>query len=198
MELSARADPECNNTTCLPYAELATLGQKKERSHFISPCSPCPSPLPLHSTTTVPEAVSHLLASDQQHAVLLAMLQLSVDVVKHQQLTPAVLQQLHLVTHLKQSGTSPADTHRAAVHSTHPVPGRHPTGGAVPWGEHGLLELHPRKGDPGLEKRRWAGGFAELASEQLNMFQWHLQALISTGLPPAGTTSSNRTQILTK
>lgn len=44
--------------------------------------------------------------------MLLAMLQLPVDVVKHQQLTPAVLQQLHLVTHLKQSGNSPADTHR--------------------------------------------------------------------------------------
>lgn len=54
MGPSAQADPECNNTTCLPCAELATLGQKKERNHSIPPCSLCLSPLSLHSTTTVP------------------------------------------------------------------------------------------------------------------------------------------------
>lgn len=37
------------------------------------------------------EQFSHLLPSDQQDAVLLAVLDLAVDVVQHQQLTPAVL-----------------------------------------------------------------------------------------------------------
>lgn len=155
MGPSAQADPECNNTTCLPYAELATLGQKKERKKSLhSPRQPLP--IPAAPPQPVPEAISHLLASDQQHTVLLAVLQLPVDVVKHQQLTPAVLQQLHLVTHLKQSGSSTVDTHHAALHSTHPVPGRHPTGEGVPWGEHGELELQkegPQAG--GEELGRW-------------------------------------------
>lgn len=60
-------------------------------------------------------AGAHLLAGDEQHAVLLAVLQLPVDVVEHQQLTPAVLQQLHLVAHLKHSQSSAADTHRAGA-----------------------------------------------------------------------------------
>lgn len=47
------------------------------------------------------EQLSHLLPSDQQDAVLLAVLDLAVDVVQHQQLTPAILQQCHLVSHLQ-------------------------------------------------------------------------------------------------
>lgn len=51
------------------------------------------------------EQFSHLLPSDQQDAVLLAVLDLAVDVVQHQQLTPAVLQQCHLVSHLQGRAT---------------------------------------------------------------------------------------------
>lgn len=47
----------------------------------------------------------HLLPCDQQDAALLAMLNLTVDVVKNQQLAPAVLQQCHLVGHLQGRGT---------------------------------------------------------------------------------------------
>lgn len=44
---------------------------------------------------------SHLLSSNQQDAVFLAVLDLAVDVVQHQQLAPTVLQQCHLVSHLE-------------------------------------------------------------------------------------------------
>lgn len=50
---------------------------------------------------------THLLTGDQQHAVLFAMLHLSGDVVQHQQLTPAVMQQLHLVPYLCNTATPP-------------------------------------------------------------------------------------------
>lgn len=42
--------------------------------------------------------------------MLLAVLQLPEDVVEHEQLAPAVLQQLHLVTNLKHIQSSTTDT----------------------------------------------------------------------------------------
>lgn len=56
--------------------------------------------------------------------MLLAVLQLPVDVVEHQQLAPAVLQQLHLVAHLqhRQSRAADAPAHVDAAQE----PGLHP------------------------------------------------------------------------
>lgn len=93
--------------------------------------------------------------------MLLAVLQLPVDVVKHQQLTPAILQQLHLVTHLKQSRSSTADTHHAAVHSIHSVPGRHPTGGVSPGVSMESWNFTPERGTMGW--RRGDGHMALLS-----------------------------------
>lgn len=46
------------------------------------------------------ECVCYLLSSNEKHTVLFPMMQLSGDVVQHKQLTPAVMQQLHLISHL--------------------------------------------------------------------------------------------------
>lgn len=46
------------------------------------------------------KSVSHLLSSDQVDAALSAVGHLSTQVIQDQQLTPAALQQNHLILHL--------------------------------------------------------------------------------------------------
>lgn len=82
------------------------------------------------------------------------MLQLPVDMVKHQQLAPAVLQQLHLVAHLKHTRSHAADTHRARaqpwrqpVLRLHQLVPSWPEGAGLPW----CLQ-HP-SGHPALRLR---------------------------------------------
>lgn len=76
----------------LPPHHVPTTNWREERAQKGDSSSP-----QLHSAV---QPCTHLLPGDQQHTVLFAMLQLPVHMVEHQQLAPAVLQQLHLVSHL--------------------------------------------------------------------------------------------------
>ena len=56
----------------------------------------------------------------------------------------------------------------------------------------------PGRRTPGWRRGDGPGGCAQPALKQLSVFRWHLLAFISTGFPPPGTTSPNRTQIFNK
>jgi len=72
---------------------------------------------PFHSHPRVTwwrdELGTHFLSGDQQQAVLLPMMHLSEDVVEHQQLRPAVMEKLHLVSHLQTRADAEVTSIRA-------------------------------------------------------------------------------------
>ncbi len=54
--------------------------------------------------------MTHLLPSDQEQTALFAVQDLSGDYVQEQEITPAAVQQLHLVTHLGEERKRKAPT----------------------------------------------------------------------------------------